>query len=93
MKNFASPRSSYPAGFYEELPFCTLLNSAKIKEDIFVGPQILKVRKNKEFEKIFTLKELKACEVFHSVCHDLLSALDYQESAEKRFETRRDMGC
>lgn len=93
MKNGASPRSSYPTGCYEVLTFCTLLNSAKLKEDIFLGPQIRKMLKINEFEKIFTLKELKACEVFHSVCHDLRSnnaELDYQECPEKLFEIHRE---
>ncbi|KAF2353667.1 hypothetical protein FHG87_015577 [Trinorchestia longiramus] len=54
---------------------CTLfpaLSSAKLKEGTFVGPQIREMLKDKDFEELFTLKELRAWEAFKSVCHGFL---------------------
>ena len=48
------------------------LSAAKLKEGIFVGPQIREVLKDTDFEEILNLKELRAWEAFKSVCSGFL---------------------
>ena len=68
---------------------CTLfpaLSSAKLKKGVFIGPQIQKLTKDKDFEQLLTLKELRAWEAFKSVCRGFLDNTqvpDYQECIEK----------
>ena len=72
------------------------LSSAKLKEGIFVGPQIRERLKNKDFEELLVLKELRAWEAFKSVCHGFLGntrLLDYQECIEKLLQSYENMGC
>ena len=40
------------------------LSGAKLKEGIFVGPQIREVLKDTDFEEFLNLKELRAWEAF-----------------------------
>ncbi|KAF2359011.1 Glutaredoxin [Trinorchestia longiramus] len=66
---------------------CTLLpalSSAKLKEGIFVRPQIRQMLKDKDFEELLTLKELKAWEAFKSICHGVLLGRLVSESACER---------
>jgi hypothetical protein len=44
------------------------LSEAKIKEGIFVGPQIRELTKNKTFDSIFNEVELAAWTTFKDVC-------------------------
>ena len=48
------------------------LSAAKLKEGIFVGPQIREVLKDTDFEELLNLKELRAWEAFKSVCSGFL---------------------
>ena len=47
-------------------------SAAKLKEGIFVGPQIPEVLKDTDFEELLNLKELRAWEAFKSVCSRFL---------------------
>ena len=47
------------------------LGAAKLKEGIFVAPQIREVLKDTDFEKLPTLNELSAWEAFKTVCSGL----------------------
>ena len=69
------------------------LSGAKLKEGIFVGPQIREVLKDTNFEELLNLKELRAWEAFKSVYSGFLGNTrvpDYQACIEKSYE---DMGC
>ncbi|KAF2359026.1 hypothetical protein FHG87_010219 [Trinorchestia longiramus] len=71
------------------------LSSVKLKESIFVGPQIREVLKDKDFEELFTLKELRTWEAFKSVCHGFLANTrgpDYQECIEELLQSDEDLG-
>ena len=48
------------------------LSAAKLKEGIFVGPQIREVLKDTDFEELLNLKKLRAWETFKSVCSGFL---------------------
>ena len=48
------------------------LSAAKLKEGIFVGPQIREVLKDTDFEELLNLKKLRAWEAFKSVCSGFL---------------------
>ena len=72
------------------------LSAAKLKEGIFVGPQIQEVLKDTDFEELLNLKELRAWEAFKSVCSGFLGNThvpDYQACIEKLLKSYEDMGC
>lgn len=75
---------------------CTLfpaLSPAKLKESIFVWPQIREVLKDNVFEEFLTLNEPGAWEAFKSFCHGFLGnkrVLDHQESIEKLLPAYKD---
>ena len=89
MKNFVKVLHKNGAAFGH----LSGLSAAKLKEGIFVGPQIREVLKDTDFEELLNLKELRAWEAFKSVCSGFLGnirILDYQACIEKSYE---DMGC
>ena len=72
------------------------LSAAKLKEGIFVGPQIREVQKDTDFEELLNLNELRAWESFKSVCSGFLGNTrvpDYQACIEKLLKSYEDMGC
>ena len=72
------------------------LSAAKLKEGIFVEPQIREVVKDTDFEELLNLKELRAWEAFKSVCSGFLGNTrvpDYQACIEKLLKSYEDMGC
>ena len=72
------------------------LSAAKLKEAIFVGPQIQEVLKDTDFEELLNLKELRAWEAFKSVCSGFLGNTrvpNYQACIEKVLKSYEDMGC
>ena len=72
------------------------LCAAKLKEGIFVGPQIREVRKDTDFEELLNLNELRASEAFKSVYSGFLGNTrvpDYQACIEKLLKSFEDMGC
>ena len=67
------------------------LSAAKLKEGIFVGPQIREVLKDTNFEELLNLKE-----AFKSVCSGFLGNTrvpDHQTCIEKLLKSYEDMGC
>ena len=72
------------------------LSAAKLKEGIFVGPQIREVLKDTDFEELLNLKELRAWEAFKSICSGFLGNTrvpDYQACIEKLLKSYEDMEC
>jgi hypothetical protein len=72
------------------------LSEAKIKEWIFVGPQIRKLKKDKTFDSIFNEVEPAAWTAFKGVCSSFLgnSKVDnYQEIVERLLQSYDAMGC
>ena len=51
------------------------LSAAKLKESIFVEPQIRVVLKDTDFNMLLNLKELRARKAFESVCSGFLGCI------------------
>jgi hypothetical protein len=72
------------------------LSDAKIKEGIFVGPQIRELTKDKTFDYILNEVELAAWTAFKGVCSNLLGnnkADNYQEIVKRLLQSYEAMGC
>ena len=96
MKNFVKALHKNGAAFQHLSTVVPGLSAAKLKEGIFVGPQIREVLKDTDFEELLNLKELRAWEAFKSVCSGFLGNTripDYQACIEKLLKSYEDMGC
>ena len=96
MKNFVKALHKNGAAFQHLSTVFPGLSTAKLKEGIFVGPQIREVLKDTDFEELLNLKELGAWEAFKSVSSGFLgntSVPDYQACIEKLLKSYEDMGC
>ena len=60
MKNFVNALHKNGAAFQHLSTVFPGLNAAKLKEGIFVGPQIREVMKDTDFEGLLNVKELRA---------------------------------
>jgi hypothetical protein len=72
------------------------LSNAKLKERIFVGPQIRKIVKDPLFEEKFNHIELSALRSFKNVTHDFLGnkkAENYEEIIKELITYYCKMGC
>ena len=86
MKYFVKALHKNGAAFQHLSTVFPGLSAAKLREGIFVGPQIREVLKDTDFEELLNLKELRAWEAFKSVCSCFLGntcVLDYQACIEK----------
>ena len=93
MKNFLKALHKNDAAFQHLSTVFPGLSVAKLKEGIFVGPQIWQGLKDTDFEELLNLKELRA---FKSVCSGFLGnthVSDYQACIEKLLKSYEDMGC
>ena len=96
MKNFVKALHKIGAAFQLLSTVFPGLSAAKLKEGIFVGPQIRGELKDTGFEELLNLKELRAWEAFKSVCSGFLGNTrvpDYQVCIEKLLKSYEDMGC
>ena len=72
------------------------LSEAKIKEGVFVGPQIRKLILNKEFDKILHGNELDAWVSFKKVCTDFLGchhSENFRDVIDEMLNTYKTLGC
>ncbi|KAF2360564.1 hypothetical protein FHG87_008680 [Trinorchestia longiramus] len=95
LKNFVKAMDKNGAVFQYLCTLFPALGFAKLKEGIFVGPQIVEVLKNKDFKEFLTRKELRTWEAFKSVYHGFLGNTrvpDYQDCIEKLLQFSEDMG-
>ena len=86
MKNFEKALHKNGAAFQQLSTVFPGFSAAKLKEGIFVGPQIREVLKDTDFEELLNLKELRAWEPFKSVCSGFLGKTrvpDYKACIEK----------
>ena len=96
MKNFVKMLHKNGAAFQHLSTGFPGLSAAKLKEDIFVGPQIWEVLKDTDFEELLYLKDLRAWEAFKSVRSGFLGNThvpDYQACIEKLLKSYEDMEC
>ena len=95
-KNFVKALHKNGAAFQHLSTVFPSLSAAKLKDGIFVRPQIREVLKDTDFEELLNLKELRAWEVFESVCSGFLGNTrvpNYQAYIEQLLESYEDMGC
>ena len=94
MKNFVKALHKNGAAFQHLSTMFPV--TAKLKEGIFVGPQIREMLKDTDFEELLNLKKLRAWEAFESVCSGFLGNTrvpDYQACIEKLLTSHEDTGC
>ena len=96
MKNFVKAMDRTGDGFkYLQAKF-PRISEAKIKEGIFVGPQIREVLNDDEFADNFNMKELRAWNAFQTICKNFLGnvrSADYVGYVETLLQTYKSMGC
>ena len=97
MKNFVKALGkSNSSGFAFLCKKFPKISEAKLKEGIFVDPQIWKVLKDPNFEKTLTALEQCAWKAFEWLCANffgnIMSSL-FQEGVENLFKTYKEMGC
>ena len=96
MKNFVKAMDRTGDGFkYLQAKF-PRISEAKIKEGIFVGPQIREVLNDDEFADNLNVKELRAWNAFQTICKNFLGnvrSADYVGYVETLLQTYKSMGC
>lgn len=96
MKNYVKALDKNgPALAYLEEKF-PYLSEAKVREGIFIGPQIKKVMEDNEFERRLTRVELAAWRSFKCVCSNFLGntkANNYAALVNDMLSCYRAMGC
>ena len=97
MKNFVKAMEKQNSNGFEFL--CKnfpKLSLAKLKEGIFVGPQIRKVFEDPEFEKTLNTLELRAWHAFKWICSNFLGNAEsnsYQEGVAELLAAYKEIGC
>jgi len=72
------------------------VSDAKIKEGIFIGPQIRELKQDKQFDEHMNETERNAWLSFKRICKDLLGnhkAANYQEVLQDLLTSYKAMGC
>jgi len=72
------------------------VSDAKIKEGIFIGPQIRELMQDKQFEEDLNETERNACLSFKRICKDFLGnhkAAKYQDVVQDLLTSYKTMGC
>lgn len=72
------------------------ISSAKLKEGIFVGPQIRELISDHHFETTLTDLELKAWKAFTWLCQNFLGnfrSSGFKDGVEKLLRAYNDLGC
>lgn len=96
MKNFVKAMDRSGRGFQYLKEKFPKLSEAKIKEGIFVGPQIRSVFRDVAFLDTLTPTEKMAWLAFQSVCDNFLGnhrAENYRDLIEDLLEAYKTMGC
>ena len=72
------------------------MSDAKVKEGIFIGPQIRELMQDKQFDNDPNETEIKAWLSFKRICKDLLGnhkAANYQDVVQDLLTSYKAMGC
>ena len=97
MKNFVKQlRKSKSNGFAFLCNKFPEISEAKLKEGIFVGPQIRPVLKDPDFDKELTSIELRAWKAFKWLCTNFLGnkkSPSFKMRVENLLEAHKKMGC
>ena len=96
MKNFVKGMDKTGRGFkYLKNKFPNV-SDAKIKEGIFVGPQIRELMQDKQFDEDLNETERNAWLSFKRICKDFLrnhKAVNYQDVVQDMLTSYKAMGC
>jgi len=96
MKNFVKAMNQEEAAFtllWEKFP---RLREAKVKEGIFIGPQIRDISKDEHFDKLLQGDEKAAWDSFKFVVKVFLGnrkAQDYEELVNNRLQSYQKLRC
>ena len=96
MKNFIKAMNQDGAAFKYICNKFPVLSQAKLKEGIFVGPQINKLLKYENFDHTFSGIKKVAWNAFRDVAHNFLKntkAPNYIELVEHMIDSYKNMGC
>jgi hypothetical protein len=96
MKNFVKAMNQDGEAFKYLRAKFPRLSEAKVKEGIFVGPQIRDILKDPAFDEILEGKEKAAWEAFRGVVRGFLGNRkddNYQQLVTELLQTYRDLGC
>ncbi|XP_066463509.1 uncharacterized protein [Eleutherodactylus coqui] len=97
MKNFVKAMGKpESAGFQFLVEKFPKISAAKLKEGIFVGPQIREVMKDDRFEQSLNPDEKDAWKAFVWVCENFLGnhkSPDYETGVQRLLESFQKMGC
>ena len=95
-KNFVKALGKNGAGFHYLKEKFPRVSDSKIKEGIFVGPQIRALIWNGNFEDLRSQIEKSACKSFKSVVKNFLGnrkTPNYREIVGELLQSYQDMGC
>ena len=96
MKNFVKAMNKEGAGFRYLRQMFPRISDAKIKEGIFVGPQIRHVMNDKHFEEMLVGPEKVAWRAFKDVVENFLGnhrARNYSQLVKKLLSAYKAMKC
>lgn len=96
MKNFVKAMDRNGRGFLYLKQKFPRISEAKIKEGIFVGPQIRKIMTDELFDNVLNEAELRAWSAFKSVVANFLGnvkADNYKDIVSELLSAYKGMGC
>jgi hypothetical protein len=95
-KNFVKAMDKDSAGFHYLKETFPHASDAKIKEGIFVGPQITALTRDKKFEDMLSQVEKSAWRSFKNAVQNFLrnfKASNYRDIVGELLNSYKDMGC
>lgn len=96
MKNFVKGMDKTGAAFKYLTTKFARLSEAKLKEGVFIGPQIRKLLRDSGFDRVVCGKEKEAWEAFKLVATRFLGnnkAANYKELVENLIKAYKSLGC
>ncbi|KAI6658163.1 Receptor-type tyrosine-protein phosphatase epsilon-like [Oopsacas minuta] len=87
---------THSTGFRYIVEKFPILSDAKVKEGVFIGPQISEVLKDEEFDNILSAKEFTAWKSFKWICENSLGNMkstEYIEGVKNLIQSYENMGC
>ena len=96
MKNFVKGMDITGHGFEYLRNQFPNVSDAKIKEGIFIGPQIRELMQDKQFDEDLNETERNAWLSFKRICKDFLEnhkAANYQDVVQELLTSYKPMGC
>lgn len=96
MKNFVKAMDKEGEGFAYLKKMFPKISDAKLKEGIFVGPQIRQLMRDAHFEATLTPNELRAWVAFKKVCENFLGSHhseEYEKYVQELLDAYLELGC